>query len=211
MALGIGWHPLQISEESCKLLQLMKGKNTRQACEKLHKVYGDNALQEHQCQQWFTKFHAGDFDLNDSPQSGSPTKVDDDKIKALFESNPCYMTKEIAETLNIYHSSIHDHLKKMGYVSKLDIWVLHELKEVQLTARINICNMLIKPEENDLYLKRLIAVAEKWLVYNNVVCKRSWSQRDDSSKTTLKADIHQRKDMIGNIGTYSRLCLECHS
>lgn len=178
------------------LFYFRKGKNARQACRKLRKVYGDYALQERQCQRWFTKFRAGDFDLNDAPRSGRPTKVDDNKIKALIESNPHYTTREIAETLNVHHSSVHDHLKKLGYVSKLDTWVPHELKEVHLTARINICEMLIKREEKDPFLNRMITGDVKWIVYNNVVRKRSWSQRDDLPQTTLKADIHQRKVML---------------
>ncbi|KAM5283286.1 methionine-R-sulfoxide reductase B2, mitochondrial isoform 1-T1 [Hipposideros larvatus] len=178
------------------LFYIHKGKNACQVCEKLHKVYSDNALQERQCQRWFTKFHASDFDLNEAPGSGRPTEVDDDKIKASIESNPRYTTQEIADTLNIHHSSIHDHLKKLGYVSKLDIWVLHELKEVHLTERINICNMLMKHEENDLFVKQLITGDEKWIVYNNVVHKRSWSRCDDLPETTSKADIHQRKVML---------------
>ncbi|XP_011631768.1 histone-lysine N-methyltransferase SETMAR-like, partial [Pogonomyrmex barbatus] len=149
-----------------------------------------------QYQQWFTKFCAGDFDLNGAPRSRRLIKVDDDKIKALIESNPRYTIQEIAETLNIHHSSVHDHLKKLGYISKLDIWIPHELKEVYLMARINIYDMLIKREENDPFLKRLITGDEKWIIYNNVVRKRSWSRRDDSLQTTSKANIHQRKVML---------------
>lgn len=85
------------------LFYFRKGKNARQAYEKLRKVYGDNALQERQCQRWFTKFRTGNFNLNDALRSGRPTEVDDDKIKALIESNPRYTTREIAETLNIHH------------------------------------------------------------------------------------------------------------
>lgn len=162
------------------------------SCVKFTVIY---ALQERQCQRWFTKFRAGDFDLNDAPRSGRPTEVDDDKIKALIESNPRYTTREIVETLNIHHSSVHDHLKKLGYVSKLDISVPHELKEVHLT-RIKICDMLIKREENDSFFNRMITGDEKWIVYNNVERKRSWSRRDDSPPTTSKADIHQRKVML---------------
>ncbi|KAM5254151.1 histone-lysine N-methyltransferase SETMAR-like [Hipposideros larvatus] len=151
-------HPQLLGERSSGLRRKHPGhgKNVHQACEKLREVYGDNALQECECQRWFTKFRAGDFDLNNASRSGRPTEVDDDKIKALIESNPHYTTREIAETLNIHHLSIHDHLKKLGYVSKLVIWVPHKLKEVHLTARINICNMLIKHEENEPFLKRLI-------------------------------------------------------
>ncbi|XP_011639265.1 histone-lysine N-methyltransferase SETMAR-like [Pogonomyrmex barbatus] len=140
------------------------------------------------------KFRAGDFDLNDALRSGKPIEVDDDKIKTLIESNPRYTTREIAETLNIHHSSVHDYLKKLGYVNKLDIWVPHDLKEVHLTTRINICDMFIKREENDPFLKRLLT-GEKWIVYN-VVRKWSWSRPDDSPQTTSKANIHQRKVML---------------
>jgi len=113
----------------------------------------------------------------------------------LIESNPHYTTREIAELLKIQHSNVHD-LKKLGYTSKLDMWVPHELKEVHLTARINICDMLIKRQENDPFLKRLITGDEKWIVYNNVVRKRSWCRRDDLPQVTSKADIHQRMIML---------------
>lgn len=86
---------------------------------------GDDALQERQCQNWFKKFRAGDFDLKDAHRSGRPVEVDDDKIEALIKSNPRYTTREIAETLKISHQSVHVHLKNLGYTSKLDIWVPH--------------------------------------------------------------------------------------
>lgn len=56
--------------------------------------------------------------------------------------------------------------------------------------------MLIKREENDPFLKRMITGDEKWIVYNNVGRKRSWSRRDDSPQTTSKAELHQRKVML---------------
>lgn len=178
------------------LFYFHKGKNARQACEKLCKVYGNNSLQERQCQRWFKKFRSGDFDLNDDPRSGRPTEVDDDKIKALMDSNPRYTTREVAEILNMSNSSVYNHLKTLGYTNKLDIWVPHELKEVHLMARLNICDMLIKREENEPFLKRLITGDEKWIVYNNVVRKRSWSRSDDPPQTTSKPGIHQKKIML---------------
>ena len=178
------------------LYYFRKGKNARQACEKLRKVYGEHALQERQCQRWFQKFRDGDFDIHDAPRSGRPTEVDSDELKALVGANPHYTTREIAETLKIHHSTVHDHLKKLGYVSKLDRWVPHELREVHLTARVDICDMLLKREENDPFLKRLITGDEKWIVYNNVVRKRSWSRSVDTRNTIAKAESHQKKVML---------------
>ncbi|XP_018337512.1 PREDICTED: histone-lysine N-methyltransferase SETMAR-like [Trachymyrmex septentrionalis] len=78
------------------LFYFRKGKNARQACEKLRKVYGVDALKERQCQNWFKKFRAGDFNLKDAPRSGRPTEVDDDKMEAFIKSNSRYTTREIA-------------------------------------------------------------------------------------------------------------------
>ncbi|EZA47399.1 Histone-lysine N-methyltransferase SETMAR, partial [Ooceraea biroi] len=130
--------------------------------------YGEDALKLRQCQNWFTKFRSGDFNVKDAPRSGRPIEIDDDKIKALIDSNRRLTTREIAENLNISKSSVENHSKRLGYISKLDISVPHELKEIHLTKRIDICDSLLKPEENDPFLKRMITGDEKSIVYNNV-------------------------------------------
>ncbi|GFS73318.1 hypothetical protein TNCV_4711981 [Trichonephila clavipes] len=38
---------------------------------------------------------------------------------------------------------------------------------------------LLKRHENDPFLKRIITGDEKWVVYNNVKRKRSWSKKDE--------------------------------
>lgn len=171
------------------LFYFNKGKNARQAFIKLNEVYGDNAPKERQCQRWFARFRAGDFTLNDAPRSGRPIEVDDDKIMALIKSNPHYTTREIAEELNIHFTTVHDHLKKLGFTSKLDVWVPHTLSEAQSLTRI-------KREESDPFLRRMITGDEKWILYHNVVRKRSWLRPDDPKPTTSKPEIHQRKVML---------------
>ena len=44
------------------------------------------------CQRWFVKFHAGDFWLDDAPQSGRPGEVDSDQTETLIENNQYYTT-----------------------------------------------------------------------------------------------------------------------
>ena len=41
-------------------------KNASQAHKKLRAVYGDEALKERQCQNWFDKFRSRDFSLKDA-------------------------------------------------------------------------------------------------------------------------------------------------
>ncbi|EZA51242.1 Histone-lysine N-methyltransferase SETMAR, partial [Ooceraea biroi] len=119
-----------------------KGKNAVQARTKLCAVYGEDVLSERQCQNWFSKFRTGNFDLKDAPRSGRPIKADDEKIKALVDANRRITTREIAEKLNLSNSTVYDHLKRLGFVSKLDIWVPHNLKEIDLIRRITICDSL---------------------------------------------------------------------
>ena len=48
------------------------------------------------------KVSAGDFVLDDAPQSSRAVKVDSDQIEALIENNQCYNTWEIANLLKIF-------------------------------------------------------------------------------------------------------------
>lgn len=178
------------------LFYYRKGKNAAQARRKLVEVYGEDVLTERQCQNWFAKFRSGNFDLQDAARGGRPVEADDDKIQALVDANRRVTTREIAERLNLSNSTVHDHLKGLGLVSKLDIWVPHILTERNLLRRIDVCDSLLKRLENDPFLKRIITGDEKWVVYNNVKRKRSWSKKDEKAQSTSKAEIHQKKVML---------------
>lgn len=168
------------------LFYYRKGKNAVQARKKLSDVYGEDVLTERQCQNWFAKFRSGNFDVEDAPRSGRPVKADEDTIKALIDANRRITTREIAERLNLSNSTVHDHLKRLGLISKLDIWVPHVLTERNLCHRVDVYDLLLKRQENDPFLKRIITGDEKWVVYNNVKRKRSWSKKDEPAQSTSK-------------------------
>ena len=60
---------------------------------------------------------------------------------------------------------------------------------------MSVCDQLIKREENDPFLKHMI-MDEKWIVYNNVSRKRSWSRRGKAPERQAKTEIHQKKVML---------------
>ena len=66
------------------------------------------------CQKWFAKFHAGDFSLDDAPQSGRPVEVDGDQTETLTENNQHYTMLEIDDILKIPKSSVENHLHHLG-------------------------------------------------------------------------------------------------
>ena len=79
----------------------------------------------------------------------------------MLENNRHSTTRVIAEELNISHTCVERHFKKLGYVNKLDIWVPHKLNEIQLTKRMSICDSLLKRNKTDRFLKRIITGEKK--------------------------------------------------
>ena len=164
------------------LYYFRKGRNASQAHKKLYALYGNEALKERQCQNWFAKFRSGDFSLKDAQRSGRPVEVDKTHIMAIIDSDRSSTTREIAEKLNVSHTCIQKRIKQLGYVKKLDLWVPHQLDEIHLKQRISICDSLLKRNEIDSFLKRLIIGDEKLIVY--------------TAQTTPKAEIRQKKIIL---------------
>ena len=77
------------------LFYFRKGENAAQVAKKLRNVYGEEALKDRQCRNWFDKFRSGDFSLKEDPRSGRPNEVDDDQIKAIIESDRHVTVREI--------------------------------------------------------------------------------------------------------------------
>ncbi|GFU22871.1 putative DD34D transposase [Trichonephila clavipes] len=51
---------------------------------------------------------------------------------------------------------------------------------------------MTKRKEIDPFLKRMVIGDEKWVTYDNIVRKQSWSKRDEAAQTgqTLNSDIY---------------------
>ena len=41
------------------------------------------------CQEWFAKFQAEDFSLDNTPRSGRQDEVDSNQIETVIENNQC--------------------------------------------------------------------------------------------------------------------------
>jgi len=159
-------------------------------------VYGDNAVSESVCRKWFARFRSGNFNLEDAPRSGRPSEISDDEIKALIENDRHLTAEEIAKGINISATQVRAHLKAMGYVKKVDIWVPHELSEKNLMDRIEICESLLRWNKSESFLKRLVTGDEKWVTYNNIKRKKSWSKPGESSQTVAKRELHPQKILL---------------
>ena len=125
-------------------------------------MYGEGAVTDQTCQQWFAKFCAGDFSLDDAPRSGRPVEVDSDQIETLIENNQRYTMQEIADILKISKSSA-SHFHQLGYMIPFDVCIPHKLSEKNLLDHISSCHFLLKCNEKVLFLKQIVTGNEKWI------------------------------------------------
>ena len=95
-----------------------KGKNAKQTANKICTVYDEDAVAERTVRKWFSRFEAGDFNLENQECPGKRSTTDEDQIKTLMENNPRYTTRQLAEMLKISKCTIHEHLVKLGYINR---------------------------------------------------------------------------------------------
>ncbi|GFV05541.1 mariner transposase [Trichonephila clavipes] len=62
--------------------------------------------------------------------------------------------------------------------------------------RISICEALAKWNEIDPLLKRGVTGDEKWVTYDNIVQKRSWSKDGEAAQTVAKPGLTARKILL---------------
>ena len=93
----------------------------------INNAFGPGSANEHIAQQWFKKFCKGDESLEDEKHSGQPSGIDKDPLRAIINTDSLTTMQEVAEKLDINHSTATWCLKKIGKVKKLDKWVPHEL------------------------------------------------------------------------------------
>ncbi|KAB0387026.1 hypothetical protein FD755_001982 [Muntiacus reevesi] len=92
--------------------------------------------------------------LEDEERSGWPSKVDNDHLRAIIEANPLKTTQEVAEELNVDHSTVIWYLKQIGKVKKLGKWC-------SLKSSLILCS------NSEPFLHWVVMCNEKWILYNN--------------------------------------------
>lgn len=91
-------------------------KSAAEAHRLLVEVYGDHALSNSQCSEWFQRFKHGDFDIHDKERSGQPKKFEDTELLALLDEDPCRTQGELAKALNVTQAAVSQRLRALGMV-----------------------------------------------------------------------------------------------
>ncbi|GFW74260.1 histone-lysine N-methyltransferase SETMAR [Trichonephila clavipes] len=94
-----------------------------------------------------------------------------------------------------FHSVL-SHLRRFGFKKKLHVWVPQQLTPKDIMDRIAICKALAKRDEINPFLKRIVTGDEKWVTYDNIVRKRSWSKCGEAAQTVAKPGLTARKILL---------------
>ena len=91
-------------------------KTVAEAHWELQKVYGDAALSETTCRDWFCRFKDGDSDVDDRPREGRSKTFEDAELEALLDEDPCQTQEELASALWVTRQAISMRLHALGMI-----------------------------------------------------------------------------------------------
>jgi len=118
----------------------------------LLKIYGDRALSETTCRDWFRQFKDRNFDLSDKKRGNRPRKVKDHQLQALVNEDDTQSQKMLAKQLGVTQPAIPMCRRAMGKVQKIGKWVPHELNGKQMELRQNTCEVLLARQKKKSFL-----------------------------------------------------------
>lgn len=107
----------------CLLFIFHLKKNAAGAHRMLADAYGEYALSERMCREWFQRFKSGDYDLSNKGRGRPPKKFEDTELQALLDEDSSQTQKQLAEALNVSQTSISSRLHAMGKIFKEGKWV----------------------------------------------------------------------------------------
>lgn len=171
-------------------------KTAAEAHQTLREAYGDHALSERTCREWFQRFKTGDFDVEDKAHGRPPKKFEDEDLQALLDEDDAQTQEQLAEKLNVTQKAVSLRLHQMGKIQKEGIWVPYELTERNMEKRKTTCEILLERQKRKSFLHRIVTGDEKWIYFDNPKRKRSWTDPGQPAKSTAKPNIHGKKVLL---------------
>ncbi|GFX72104.1 histone-lysine N-methyltransferase SETMAR [Trichonephila clavipes] len=88
---------------------------------------GQSTVATSDVQFWFRRFRSGIFDFKDAPRTVRPVVENIDKITEIIQFDLHVSSRSIPQELKIDHKTVLNHLRKVEFKKKLDVWVPHQL------------------------------------------------------------------------------------
>ncbi|GFS77242.1 histone-lysine N-methyltransferase SETMAR [Trichonephila clavipes] len=104
----------------------MHGENASKTAEIVNGVYGADTVTVNYVQFRFRRFHSGIFYVKYAPLSGRPVVENVYKISEIIEVDQHVSSRSIAQELKIALKTVLNHLRKVRFKKKFDVWVPHQ-------------------------------------------------------------------------------------
>ena len=121
---------LEICEEDIRKLFNFQYKlcvNASKATQDIFTVFDPSTLTTQTAYNWYKRFDNGDFSIEDKPRFASPMTTNLEHLKRLIQEDPNMTTRSIAEALGVSYNTVDHHMRQMGLIPKLGVWVPHDL------------------------------------------------------------------------------------
>ncbi|GFU81897.1 histone-lysine N-methyltransferase SETMAR [Trichonephila clavipes] len=99
-----------------------QGENLSQAAEIVNGIYGADTVTANYVQFWFHRFRLGIYDIKDAPYTGMPVVENVHKTAEIIEIDRHVSSRSIAQELKIDHKTVLNHLCKVGFKKRLDVF-----------------------------------------------------------------------------------------
>lgn len=174
----------------------VKGKSARETFREINGVLGDGTLSLRTAEEWFRRFRAGENDTMDKPAGGRPVTTNTDRNMDYIELDRHVASRDIAQEMGVSHQTILNHLQKAGYKKKA--WCLSAAwfdakKPSGPNQRLRYA---AETERTRPILEAGGDWRQKWITYDNIKRKRSWSKAGESSQTVAKPGLTARKVLL---------------
>ncbi|XP_014784748.1 histone-lysine N-methyltransferase SETMAR-like [Octopus bimaculoides] len=117
-------------------------------------------------------------------------------LEALVSEKPTVTTRELAEQLNVAHTSVVRQLKHIGKVSVPGKWVPRELSPGNRQRNAACGQSLLSRHFQATFLDRLVTGDENRILYHNVKHRRSWISRTGRPVQQKRAGLHRKKILL---------------
>ncbi|GFX23161.1 mariner Mos1 transposase [Trichonephila clavipes] len=89
-------------------------KSAADAHRMLSNTYGEAAISERMCREWFQRFKNGDSDVEDQHGGGREKVFEDAELEALLDQDSCQTQQELAGSLGVTQQAISKRLESHG-------------------------------------------------------------------------------------------------
>ena len=136
------------------------GTNASETARKINSVFGEGSSSHSTVLFWFAKFRSGEFSLKNEPRGRPQSKVNNDELKAIVESDTSQTTRGLVSKFGVSIRTILDHLRQINKIKKLDRLVPHELNAHQMKKRFDACVSLLSRNKGKPCLHRIVTCDE---------------------------------------------------